>query len=889
MKAIITNPAPFRDSSIRWKLTFIIVIVSVWSFLLAGAFLLWDARSTFKQTLLEDITILADVIGSNSTAALAFRDAEAAAETLAALHTDGHVLGGALYDAGGRLFADYVRAGANVTFPAGVPAQDQEAFEGEHAWIFRTVRLKDRALGRIYIVAETTQWYALMRHFAGVMALLFIGVLGLSLLLSLRLQSWITVPIAGLLDISRRVARERNYSIRALKHDNDEVGALVDGFNDMLDQIQQRRLEVERAQDELQRRVEDLAREVAERKRAEAELRQSREELADFVENASVGMHWVGPDGIVIWANRHELEMLGYTKDEYVGHHITEFHVDQPVIDEILKCLLRNETLSNYEARLRCKDGSIRYGLINSNAYLENGKFVHTRCFTRDITERKAAEEALRESEERYRSLVAATTSVVWTADPSGRFTEPQTSWQIYTGQAPQDHANFGWLAALHPDDREPVKHAWVEGFAAGVPFEIEARIWHAISGRHHYCSARAVPLRAADGAVREWIGTVSDIDDRQRAEEKFRLAVEAAPNGMMIIDTNGTIALINQQLEKMFGYGRDELVGKPVEVLLPLSDRTPHVAHRDQFFRDPQARTMGAGRDLYGRRKDGRPVAVEIGLNPFVAQDGVFCLASIIDITERKRAEQELKRYNEELQRSNHELGQFAYVASHDLQEPLRAVSGCAQLLQQRYQSKLDARADELINHAVTGAARMQALINDLLVYSRVGTRGKPFETCDCSGPLKEALANLDVAIREAGAVITHDAMPRVTGDQTQLTQLFQNLVGNALKFRGDRRPEIHVSVEQKSSGYLFAVRDNGIGIEPQYFERVFGVFQRLHNRREYPGNGIGLAICRKIVERHQGRMWVDSVPGRGSVFYFTIPIGGAQHEQHERYNQRQ
>ena len=234
---------------------------------------------------------------------------------------------------------------------------------------------------------------------------------------------------------------------------------------------------------------------------------------------------------------------------------------------------------------------------------------------------------------------------------------------------------------------------------------------------------------------------------------------------------------------------------------------------------------------------------------------------------------EQRVQERTAELRQSNAELEQFAYVASHDLQEPLRAVAGTVQLLQQRYQGKLDARADEFIAHAIDGATRMQTLINDLLTYSRVGTRGKPFEPTDVSTTLKDALANLAVAIRESGAVVTHDALPTVTAERTQLIQLFQNLVGNALKFRSERPPEIHIGVERQDSEWVFSVRDNGIGMEAQYCERIFGVFQRLHTRREYPGTGIGLAICKKIVERHGGRIWVTSEPGRGSTFHFSIP----------------
>jgi light-regulated signal transduction histidine kinase (bacteriophytochrome) len=243
------------------------------------------------------------------------------------------------------------------------------------------------------------------------------------------------------------------------------------------------------------------------------------------------------------------------------------------------------------------------------------------------------------------------------------------------------------------------------------------------------------------------------------------------------------------------------------------------------------------------------------------------------VELDERRQAELRLAQYAEDLSRSNTELEQFAYVASHDLQEPLRMVASFTQLLAKRYRGKLDQDADEFIGFAVDGANRMQQLINDLLTYSRVGTRGKPLVSTDLNEVLAHAQGNLSEAIRESGALVTHSSLPTVSGDQVQLNQLFQNLLANAIKFRTATPVLISISAQPREGDWLVSVQDNGIGIAPEHQERIFAIFQRLHGRSEYPGTGIGLALCKKIVERHGGRIWVESAPGQGATFYFTLP----------------
>ncbi len=349
-------------------------------------------------------------------------------------------------------------------------------------------------------------------------------------------------------------------------------------------------------------------------------------------------------------------------------------------------------------------------------------------------------------------------------------------------------------------------------------------------------------------------------------SEHLFRAVVESAPTGVVMVDRHGIIRLVNRETERLFGYTREELLGESIERLVPRRLRDQHPRDRDTFLDNPHSRAMGAGRDLFAVRKDGTEIPVEIGLNPVETAEGLFVLASVVDISPRKRAEEELRRSNEELER-------FAYVASHDLQEPLRTVSSYLQLLERRYRPQLDGTACEFIDFAVGGARRMEQLIQDLLAFSRVATHGEAPSATEAGEALTDTLHGLRAAINQAGATVTHDPLPAVLADASQLRQVLSNLIGNALKFRGEEAPHIHVSASREGHMWEFSVADNGIGIDAAYFERIFVIFQRLHTREAYPGTGVGLAICRKIIDRHGGRIWLTSAPGRGTTFRFTLP----------------
>ncbi|MCW4115841.1 MEKHLA domain-containing protein [Aurantimonas sp. MSK8Z-1] len=364
---------------------------------------------------------------------------------------------------------------------------------------------------------------------------------------------------------------------------------------------------------------------------------------------------------------------------------------------------------------------------------------------------------------------------------------------------------------------------------------------------------------------------TIATLRETSRREKLLSAAVESSDDAIVIHDLEATITAWNQGAQRLYGYSAEEAIGRKTDIIVP-PERREEIA---SLLHRVKAGERIDHFETVRIAKSGRHITVSISVAPVWDDGGTLIGASKIarDITAQKEQEAAIARYTEELKRSNAELEQFAYIAAHDLQEPLRMVASYTELLAQRYGGQLDERADKYIHYAVDGAARMKRLIADLLLYSRIGTQGKDFARVDTEAVARGVVEQMGPVIRESDAQVDVEHLPEVMGDDVQLAQLFQNLIGNAIKFRGEATPRITIRADREKDLWVFSVADNGIGIDSGYAERIFQMFQRLHERGRYDGSGIGLTIAKRIVERHGGRIWFESEPGRGTTFFFTLP----------------
>ncbi|MGE0479837.1 MAG: PAS domain S-box protein [Phycisphaerae bacterium] len=637
-----------------------------------------------------------------------------------------------------------------------------------------------------------------------------------------------------------------------------------------------------RALPTLERANELLRREQHERVRALQCCDTQLTRFADAVSHAAV--FTLDRDGAVATWNAGAQRLLGYASDEIVGRHLATFVApdDRSLTPQHALDHARAHESAAVDAWLTHRDETrFRARVIVAPLTTEPGETSGYTAIACDLT-------APHRPDEHPRLLLDAAPEALVVARNSGEIVYANLRAARLFGHAPDALPGMP-LAALLPHCER----------GARLAAQAAAQVFASPAGQHAVRSdgvaflveVRTEGVRTEDGTL--VIHSIRDQNPRARADEKLRALLEAAPDALVIVDGRGRIVFVNSQTESIFRYRRDELLGQTVELLVPERFRRRHELDRNDYQRAPRTRPIGSGRVLFARRKDGSEFPAEISLSPLQLDDDSLTISAIRDITERCHQEERLRQIeqlnaqlvegrtvlaesNRSLQMANRELESFSSIASHDLQEPLRKLVGFSHLLRTDLGTALPERAEQDLAFITDAARRMQSLIQDLLRLSRAGSGAMRTARVELEECTRCAIDALHVRIAETRATIDRDPLPSVQGDATLLTQLYQNLIANALKFhRRDDPPQIRLTAERNAGGeFVFGVRDNGIGIAPEHADSIFAPFRRLHGRDEYEGSGIGLAICRKVVARHGGRIWVESEPGRGAHFRFTIPM---------------
>jgi PAS domain S-box-containing protein len=660
-------------------------------------------------------------------------------------------------------------------------------------------------------------------------------------------------------------------------------------------------LRIKKAEDDLLEATDSLEKKVQEENAA---LRESETRLREVLENsldASYKRNLI--TNAYDYLSPVIARISGYTPDDLKGMPLETFmdlmHPDDPAeIERVIAESISGPIGKAYRVkyRLKHKDGQYRW-LHDQFTVLRDagGRNLALIGSVSDITELTRAEETLRASETRFKTMFnEAPLGIALIDSLTGHFYSVNPMFAKIAGRNMEEMAHIDWMNITHTDDvQEDLDNVALLNVGKIPGFQMEKRYLHH-DGTPIWVNMTIAPIYVEDQEHPRHLCMIEDITERKEIEaglEKARqeLAVikidadevnELAENvintvrePLIALDQDLRVVKVSSSFYEFFKVEPESTVGQLIYDLgnkqwdIPklrelLETILPQKASFDNYEVEHDFATIGKRTMLLNARQIQRVLGKER-----------IILLAIEDITERKHAEDKLRCVLEELERSNKDLEQFASIASHDLQEPLRMVASYTQLLAERYEGQLDEKAKKYITYAVEGAIRMQRLVNDLLTYSRVSTRGNLIETTDSHSSLGEAIRNLAAAIEESKAIVTNEELPMVRADALQLVQVFQNLLANAIKFRGENFPHVYVCARDEGREWVFSVRDNGIGIDRQYADRIFVIFQRLHTRQEYPGTGIGLAVCKRIVERHGGKIWFESEPGKGATFFFTVP----------------
>ena len=627
-------------------------------------------------------------------------------------------------------------------------------------------------------------------------------------------------------------------------------------------------------------KVEALNREVGERKKVEADLSLQRRLLQTTLSSIGDAVIATDCEGRITFLNAVAEQLTGWQGAEAIGaelarvFEIVNESTREPVENPVDKVFRERGIvgLANHTV-LIAKDGR-EIPIADSGAPIRDldGTIHGVVLVFRDVTDLRQAGEELRLSEERFRTVADAAPVLIWQAGIDMLRYYFNKQWLDYRGRSLEQELGNGWMDGVHPEDLQLCWSRYSNAYVTRRPFQMEYRLrrW---DGQYHWILASGLPTFHPSGTFDGFIGTCIDIDDRKRIEaelalnaQRFRVALQGSPISVFNQDTNLRYTWTYNNAAEL---GQDLLLGRTDSELFPNAIGQRLMAIKQEVL------TSGAGQQFeIAIPMEASERTYDTTVEPLRNAEGqiVGITGASVDVTERKLAEGHLLAQAKELARSNADLQQFAYITSHDLQEPLRMIGSYAQLIEKRYQGRLDDNADEFIRYIVQGADRMRTLINDLLMFSKLGNADRAMQRVALDSAIHWALMNLEGAVRESGAEVSFSGLPEVRGDQVQLVQLFQNLIANAIKYRGPEPLRIQITADASGPEWILSVSDNGIGIDAAYHERIFGLFKRLHGQ-EVPGTGIGLAICRKIVENHGGRIWVESAVGRGATFRFSLP----------------
>ncbi len=613
------------------------------------------------------------------------------------------------------------------------------------------------------------------------------------------------------------------------------------------------------------------------------EFDQAESRYKSFLENALHGMAQSLPAGSFLSASPAYARMLGYDSPEDLIHSVKDIGeqlYSHPEERERIVQEIRERGKARHEILLKRRDGKEVWILASTRAVRnEAGETLYFESIIEDITERKNTLSALAQSEARLQLALNASHMGTWDWDlNSNTLIFSGVSAELFGMDATRSTGSVREILDLViEEDRTRVQMGIKAAIGGNLDYSDEYRVrWP--DGSVHWINARGRVLVDERGRPSRMVGTVLDVSDRKLAEEgrnrfeeelrKFKFLSDNAQDPFFLISRNGKLLYVNRSSGELLGHS---LVSLYALDFFSISAMSPTVFHR-YFIYSGEERQPVQETELIHQDGTRIPVDMQFSNLEFGGESLLFAIAR--DVRERKETELSLKQHADELVRSNKELEQFAYVSSHDLKEPLRMVTVFVELLKKHLEGKLDEEAEEYIGYVVQGSRRMLNLINDLLAYSQVGKELEAFTKVDCNLAAKNAIDNLMQSIKESAAELTVEPLPCCLGNPTQLTQLFQNLIANALKFRAAERPRISITVKKQDDHNIFSVTDNGIGISEKYQTKIFALFQRLHPANKYPGTGIGLTICKRIVETHGGRIWVNSDGSHGTTFSFSLPV---------------